>query len=85
MYHIRYVLVFNRGYQEFGKVESAVITKVKGVAFALSETLPTIYQRVWDTTDLVIPPSENSAFFITTNMVITPNQTRSYCSEVITH
>lgn len=76
------MLVYKKGYQEFGKVESAVITKVKGVTLAQSDALPKIYNRVWDTTDLVVPPSENSAFFITTNMVITPNQTRSTCSEV---
>lgn len=75
-------MVYNKGYQEFGKVESAVIMKVKGVAFSQPDALPEIYRRVWDTTDLVIPPSENSAFFVTTNMIITPNQTRGTCSEV---
>ena len=44
------------------------------------EQLP-IYERVWDIADYVIPPSENNAFFVMTNAVITPNQTRSTCPE----
>ena len=30
----------------------------------------------------VVPPTENIAFFVTTNVVITPNQTLGYCPEV---
>jgi len=30
--------------------------------------------RVWDVADYVVPPAENGAFFVTTNVVITPNQ-----------
>ena len=40
-----------------------------------------IYQRVWDVADFVIPPSENNAFFVLTNAIITPNQTRDVCPE----
>ena len=40
-----------------------------------------IYQRVWDVADFVIPPSENNAFFVLTNAIITPNQTRNVCPE----
>ena len=32
--------------------------------------------RVWDEADYVVPPAENGAFFITTNVLITPNQTQ---------
>ena len=35
-----------------------------------------VYTRVWDEADYVIPPAENGAFFVATNVVITPNQTR---------
>jgi hypothetical protein len=35
-----------------------------------------LYTRVWDEADYVIPPAENGAFFVATNVVITPNQTR---------
>ena len=41
-----------------------------------------MYERVWDEADYVVPPAENGAFFVTTNVVITPNQTLGYCPEV---
>ena len=40
------------------------------------------YERVWDEADYVIPPAENGAFFVTTNVVITANQTWGTCPEV---
>ena len=40
-----------------------------------------MYERIWDESDYVIPPAENSAFFVMTNVVLTPNQTRSNCPE----
>ena len=41
-----------------------------------------LYERVWDEADYVVPPAENAAFFVTTNVVITPNQTLGQCPEV---
>ncbi|XP_071445985.1 P2X purinoceptor 4-like [Hetaerina americana] len=92
-YIIGYVLVYNRGYQSVGDIESATTTKVKGVTvtdYSLSDfefpdnttnaTLA-LYNRVWDAAEYVVPPSENGAFFIMTNAVITPNQTQSKCDE----
>lgn len=77
-------MVYKKGYQEFENVEIAVVTKVKGVAFTnTNPNIPDIYKRIWDTSDLIVPPSENDAFFITTNIIITPNQTRGACSEVL--
>ena len=35
-----------------------------------------LYNRIWDEADYVIPPADNGAFFVATNVVITPNQTR---------
>ena len=35
-----------------------------------------LYTRVWDVADYVIPPAENGAFFVATNVIITANQTR---------
>ena len=46
-----------------------------------SKAYHSIYERVWDEADYVIPPSETNAFFVMTNLVITPNQTRSKCPE----
>lgn len=40
-----------------------------------------MYERVWDESDYVVPPSENNAFFVMTNVVLTPNQTRTTCPE----
>ena len=36
---------------------------------------------MWDEADYVVPPAENGAFFITTNVLVTPNQTQSRCPE----
>ena len=47
----------------------------------LSEEGRKMYERVWDESDYVIPPAENSAFFVMTNLVITPNQTLGTCPE----
>ena len=44
-----------------------------------------MYERVWDEADYVVPPAENGAFFVTTNVVITPNQTLGHCAEVTQH
>ena len=35
-----------------------------------------LYARVWDEADYVVPPAENGAFFITTKVLITANQTQ---------
>lgn len=40
-----------------------------------------LYERIWDETDYVISPSETNEFFVMTNVVITPNQTRKKCPE----
>ena len=40
--------------------------------FVLSD----VYSRVWDVADYVVPPAENGAFFVATNVIVTPNQTR---------
>eukprot|EP00095_Tigriopus_kingsejongensis_P001162 maker-scaffold350_size199587-snap-gene-0.24 protein:Tk01162 transcript:maker-scaffold350_size199587-snap-gene-0.24-mRNA-1 annotation:"hypothetical protein DAPPUDRAFT_206200" len=89
---IFYQLWYARGYQEFANVESSVTTKVKGISKStLSERakekipnyLHEMYERIWDEADYVVPPAENGAFFVMTNMVITPNQTRGVCTENI--
>ena len=47
----------------------------------IPEDLQPLYERVWDESDYVVPPSENNAFFVMTNVVITANQTRTTCPE----
>ena len=48
---------------------------------SLSPEMMALYHRVWDEADYVVPPAENGAFFVTTNVVITPNQTWGHCPE----
>ena len=48
----------------------------------LSPNLHQMFERVWDEADYVVPPVENGAFFVTTNVVITPNQTLGEFPEV---
>ncbi|XP_054718190.1 LOW QUALITY PROTEIN: P2X purinoceptor 4-like [Uloborus diversus] len=88
-YIIGYAIIWNKGYQEFSTIESSVTTKVKGVVytnFTKDQFDPRIkniedYRRIWDTADYVVPPSENNAFFVITNIVITSNQTQGTCPE----
>ena len=51
------------------------------VSLDISDAQIQMYERIWDEADYVIPPSESNAFFIMTNAVITPNQTRGTCPE----
>jgi hypothetical protein len=44
--------------------------------FSKRANIPDLYTRVWDEADYVVPPAENGAFFVATNVIITPNQTR---------
>lgn len=88
-YIIGYAIIYQKGYQEFSDVESSVTTKVKGVVFTnFSDDYfnpailhPEWYRRIWDVADYVVPPSENGATFIATNIVITANQTQGTCAE----
>ena len=52
------------------------------VLIPIPSNLHMMYERVWDEADYVVPPAENGAFFVTTNVVITPNQTWGECPEV---
>ncbi|XP_064164074.1 P2X purinoceptor 4a isoform X2 [Anguilla rostrata] len=78
-YVIGYVCVLKRGYQDTDSVISSVTTKVKGVALTNTSDLGL---RVWDVADYIIPPQEESSFFVLTNMIVTANQTQSRCPEV---
>jgi len=91
LFVVRYAIVWQKGYQKTGPIDSAVTTKVKGVVYtnftdeiSVPGNYSDLYQRIWDPTDYVIPSSgnEHGGFFIMTNFVITPNQTRSVCPEV---
>lgn len=89
LYFIIQIMILDRGYDETSGIESSAITKVKGVVFtnfSKNEFDPLInqieeYHRIWDIADYVIPPTENNAFFVMTNVVITSNQEQKACPE----
>jgi len=62
MFVCRYVIWYEKGYQEFDKVVSATTTKVKGIAVTnyseLNITVPGGVNgtRIWDVADYVVPP-----------------------------
>ncbi|CAH2295857.1 P2X purinoceptor 4 [Pelobates cultripes] len=78
-YVIGWVFVWEKGYQEFDTVVSSVTSKVKGVAVTNTSALGT---RIWDVADYVIPPQEENAFFVMTNLIITQNQTQGHCPDL---
>ncbi|TRY75115.1 hypothetical protein TCAL_08494 [Tigriopus californicus] len=87
-YIIGYVIVYQRGYQQFDPVESAVTTKLKAYTNFTDDEMAGVppewrylYRRVWDVTDYVVPATQNNAFFVITNIIITPNQNQSTCPE----
>lgn len=87
-YIIIYVIIYEKGYQETQTPYSAVTTKVKGTSWtnltsALKHSNFSLYDGmfVWDSSDYIVPPEENGAFFVMTNMIITPDQTQGKCPE----
>lgn len=56
LYLIVWVFVIKKGYQDTDtSLQSAVVTKVKGVAYTNTSELG---ERLWDVADYVIPPRE---------------------------
>ena len=82
-YIIGYVLIYKGGYQLEDVGVSGTTTKVKGVTYT-DVVDPRVGTRVWDASDIVIPAEENNAFFITTNVIVTGNQTQGVCPEAET-
>ncbi|XP_013384595.1 P2X purinoceptor 4 isoform X2 [Lingula anatina] len=81
LYIVIWVIVIKKGYQDTDIPISAATTKLKGVDFTNITKVPSIGARIWDVADYVIPPQEKDAFFVMTNMIITPNQTQGVCGE----
>lgn len=77
-YIIGWVFIYKQGYQLVDTGIAGTTTKVKGVALANDSGIET---RVWDSVDIVVPAEENNAFFVTTNMIVTKNQTPGVCPE----
>ncbi|XP_021377635.1 P2X purinoceptor 4-like isoform X2 [Mizuhopecten yessoensis] len=80
-YIIGYAIIFKKGYQKVDTIQSAVTTKVKGVAFLNGSEVPNIESSLWDVADYVVPAQENNALFVITNLIVTPNQRQGICGE----
>ncbi|XP_052800666.1 P2X purinoceptor 4-like isoform X2 [Mya arenaria] len=79
-YIIGYAIIFQKGYQEFDNVQGAITTKLKGVA-ETKNVFSSNSSRIWDVNDYVVPPQENLAFFVTTNLIVTDGQQMGVCDE----
>eukprot|EP00483_Globobulimina_turgida_P003554 UN03560 len=73
-----YTIWSEKGYQEFDPVTGTTSVKLKGTG-SVGGAVNTTNGTVYDAMDLVIPSIEENAFFITTSMIITPNQIRDNC------
>lgn len=79
LYLVLWVFVIKKGYQDTDtSLQSAVITKVKGVAYTNTSELG---EHLWDVADYVIPPQGDNVFFVITNLIVTANQRQSTCAE----
>jgi len=75
-YVLIYTVYIKKGYQEYDTLVGSTVVKVKGSAYSGNYTNPIVY----DEYDLVQPPIQPGAVFITTNMKNTYNQTRGFCA-----
>ncbi|XP_021093793.1 P2X purinoceptor 5 isoform X2 [Heterocephalus glaber] len=79
LYLVVWVFVIKKGYQDTDtSLQSAVVTKVKGVAYTNTSELG---EHLWDVVDYVIPPQGDNVFFVITNLIVTSNQRQSTCAE----
>lgn len=88
LYIAVYAIYVKRGYQASEPVSGSTALKVKGSAYnsgslpwAVTAGAPPAdrYAQVYDSSDLIYPPTERDAVFITTNLWITPEQERGAC------
>ncbi|XP_073903287.1 P2X purinoceptor 5 isoform X2 [Castor canadensis] len=75
----RWVFLVKKSYQDTDtSLQSAVVTKVKGVAYTNTSALG---ERLWDVADYVIPSQGENVFFVVTNLIVTANQRQGICAE----
>eukprot|EP01094_Clydonella_sp_ATCC50884_P025575 TRINITY_DN6771_c0_g1_i4.p1 TRINITY_DN6771_c0_g1~~TRINITY_DN6771_c0_g1_i4.p1 ORF type:complete len:414 (+),score=100.16 TRINITY_DN6771_c0_g1_i4:54-1244(+) len=74
IYVVGYVIFFDSGYQSQSPVVGYTATKVKGSA--LGDVPGEETALVWDSVDMIVPPIENSALFVSTNIFTTKKQSR---------
>eukprot|EP01084_Bolivina_argentea_P074488 135122_1 len=70
-------VIINTGYlaSEYSTL-STTIAKAKATGITSSPTT----NRLYDSTDIVVPSLESNAIFITTSVEVTPNQTQGICT-----
>jgi len=69
-----YSIYWNQGYQKPSPIEGVLYTKVKGVALDQ-------YGAVYDSGDLIQPPTEANALFIVTQFINTYQKEDTYCAD----
>ncbi|XP_041734261.1 P2X purinoceptor 5 [Coregonus clupeaformis] len=77
-YLVGYVFLSKKSYQTEESIQSAVMTKLKGVAVTNTSESG---RMVWGPVDYVIPPQGEAVFSIVTNFIETPNQKLGNCAE----
>ncbi|VDM19386.1 unnamed protein product [Hydatigera taeniaeformis] len=80
VYVVCWVLIYDKGYQENDEVVSSVVTKTKGLMIERWSRGTEDVALIFDAADIINPPLENNAFFVTTHLITTPQQTPSRCS-----
>lgn len=84
LYVVIYIFWLEHGYQVEETGLGSVSVKVKGAGHTMfdatsAETGPIGRMRVQDAVDLVYPPKEENALFLTTNYIDVPRQGRGHC------
>ena len=77
-----WVMVYDKGYQENDEVVSSVVTKTKGLLIERWDPNRPDVAIILDGADIVNPPLENNAFFVSTHLIVTPNQSPGRCPGV---
>jgi len=80
LYIVVYSIYFRMGYQEYSKVSGVIYTKAKGMGYT-NDSVNGL--QIYDTNDLVVPPTESEAMFLTTGFIRTI-QNRGVCDSTTT-
>jgi len=81
LYIVLYSIWLSKGYQEHTNANGVVFTKVKGLGYTNESDSISIY----DSSDLVTPPTEPNAIFIITAMLVTNQQSDTVCTAYDTY
>jgi hypothetical protein len=77
-YVVGWAIVYKKGYQSIGDLVGNNSLKVKGNAYHIDSTTGNL--TIWDSQDVVYPPKEPEALFVTTNFHETLEQSRQICT-----